>query len=222
MKTVCVVPAHNEEAEISEVIRGLKEQVDEIVVVDDGSSDNTKKLAHNADAIVLSHLINRGQGAALKTGTEYALKIGADIIIHFDGDGQFLASDIPSFIKAINQEGCDIVFGSRFIATDIKTEIPKFKKYFIIPLARLINRLFLNIKLTDPQSGFRAMTREVAQLIDWQQDDMAHCSEILFLTNKHKLKFQEVPITVIYKNFGQRLSGGFKILKDLIIARVIN
>jgi len=222
MKIICVVPAYNEESEIFKVVSELKKQVDEVVVIDDGSIDATKKIATVAGAVVLIHLINRGQGAALKTGTEYALEKKADIIIHFDGDGQFVATDIINFIKAIDEKKYDIVFGSRFIAANTKNEIPRFKKYIIIPLARLANKLFLGIRLTDPQSGFRAMNKKAAELIDWQQDDMAHCSEILFLTNKHKLNFCEVPIKVIYKNFGQRLSGGFKILKDLLITRVIN
>jgi glycosyltransferase involved in cell wall biosynthesis len=222
MKIICVIPAYNEESAIYDVVSQVKQQVNTVLVVNDGSTDKTGELAHAAGATVLNHLINRGQGAALKTGTDYALKIGADVIIHFDADGQFLATDIPKFITALTAGESDIVFGSRFIAADKQNAIPKFKKNIIIPLARLANRLFLGVRLTDPQSGFRAMTSRTARIINWQQDDMAHCSEILFLAQKHQLNFYEVPIKVIYKKFGQKLSHGFKILKDLLIARVIN
>jgi len=87
-------------------------------------------------------------------------------------------------------------------------------------LARLINRVFLGVKLTDPQSGLRAFKASVADRLNWREDGKAHCSEILWLAHRHHLRIKEVPMTVIYYRFGQRFSGGLKILKDLFFNRL--
>ncbi len=222
MKIVCVIPAYNEEKNISRVIEEVRPLVDEIVVVDDGSEDNTYDLIKRLPVTVLRHLINRGQGAALKTGTNYAIAKGADIIIHFDADGQFLAADIERVTAPIIKGQADMVFGSRFLDRENKSDMPILKKYLIMPLAKFVNRILFKVNLTDPQSGFRAMTSQVASLIEWQQDRMAHCSEILFEVKRHNLKVKEVPIKVIYHNFGQRLFDGIKIIKDLFVTLLLN
>ncbi|MFH1413014.1 MAG: glycosyltransferase family 2 protein [bacterium] len=219
MKVFCVIPAFNEAKHISNIAK-VKEKVNEVILVDDCSDDNTLELAKQRNVTVLHHIVNRGQGAALRTGTNYAINHGSDqdIIVHFDADGQMRAEDIHKVIEPLKHRA-DIVFGSRFL--DNSTKMPRFKKHVIMPLAKLVNKIFLNVNLTDPQSGFRAMTIEAAKKLNWQQDGMAHCSEILLLAHKRKLKITEVPITIIYKNFGQKLSGGVRIIKDLIIAKLI-
>lgn len=222
MKTFCVIPAFNEEKNITAVVNQVKFIVDVVVVVDDGSTDKTADLANKSGAILLKHIINRGQGAALKTGARYCLNKGADIIIHFDADGQFLSQDIEKIIAPIKSGEAQVVFGSRFLDDKNNSNMPFFKKYFIMPLAKAVNRIFFNVNLTDPQSGFRAMTLEAAKKINWKQDRMAHCSEIMFEVKKSNLKVKEVPIKVIYHNFGQNFSGGIKILKELFIATLIN
>ncbi len=216
-KVFIVIPAYNESATIARVIfdiRAVNSEYD-IVVVDDKSQDNTIEIVENSEAVVLQHIINRGQGAALRTGTEYALQHGADVIVHFDADGQFLASEIQEVIQPILNNEVDVVFGSRFL--DKRSNIPWSKKNIIMPLARFVNRYFFGIKLIDPQSGFRAMSQTATQKINWQQDRMAHCSEIMRQVFSQKLRVCEVPITVVYKDFGQKFSGGLKILKDIII-----
>lgn len=220
MKISCVVPAYNEEKNIAKVIKGLKPMVDEIIVVDDASTDNTTSVVKQTNALVLKHIINRGQGAALRTGTALALERGADIIIHFDADDQFQASDIPAMIKPILDGQADAVLGSRFLG--IESNLPALKKNLIMPLARLINRLFFNIKLSDPQSGFRALSRKSALSLKIENDGMAHCTEIIYKLFKNKNRVIEVPIKVIYHEYGQKLSGGLKIIKDLIIQKLIN
>jgi len=218
MKIACVIPAYNVQKYLPAVVAGLQNLVDEIIVVNDCSSDATGEVAEALSVIVLHHVINRGQGAALKTGTHYALREGADIVIHFDGDGQFRFQDIPVVLQPLLSNQADVVFGSRFL--NHSTHLPFLKRYVIMPLARFINRLFFNIRLTDPQSGFRAMNRKAAQLITWQQDRMAHCNEILIMAHRQPLRIVEVPITVIYEQFGQRFSGGVKILRDLFFAHL--
>ena len=219
MKVVCIIPAWNEAKTIASVVRSVRPQVQEVVVIDDCSSDLTGRLAKEAGATVLRHLINRGQGAALQTGNDYALSIGADIIVHFDGDDQFLAGEIPEVIAPIKSGQADIVFGSRFLGK--KTAWPAGKKYIIMPLAKLFTRLILGVKLSDPQNGFRALNRRAAS-IRIQNRAMAHASEIQARAFQEKLKIAEVPVTVVYHEFGQKLSGGFRVLKDLLINKIIN
>ena len=219
MKTVCVIPAWNEAKNIVKVVTGVRPVVNEVVVVDDRSRDDTASLAQAAGATVLRHPINRGQGAALQTGNDYALKNGADIIVHFDADDQFLAAEITDVIAPIISGQADIVFGSRFLGK--KANLPFIKKYLIMPGAQLFNRLFLGVKLSDPQNGFRAMSRRAAEAIKIANREMAHNSEIQAKAFKAKLKIAEVPVTVTYHRFGQKLSGGFKVISDLLIHKII-
>lgn len=219
MNIFVVIPAYNEEKRIGQVLDELSILPYKIVVVDDASHDNTSKIvATYPEVTLLRHKINRDQGAALRTGNQYVLAKGADLIVHFDADGQFLSTEIKDMIKPIVEGDYDIVFGSRFL--NKKSDIPAFKKNIIFPLARLVNRVFLGIKTSDPQSGFRAMTRESAQRIQIEQDGKAHCSEIMAKAFEYKLKVKEVPITVIYHEFGQGMSNGFEILKDILFSKI--
>jgi glycosyltransferase involved in cell wall biosynthesis len=220
MKISCVIPAYNEAENIGQTIALVKPYVDEIIVVDDCSLDNTFAGAQKAGAIVLHHLINRGQGAALETGNLYALKHGADIIVHFDADNQFEAKEIPELINPIKNESYQVVFGSRFSGRP--NNMPAFKKKVIMTLARQINYLFFGLKMRDPQSGFRALNREAALKIRINNDRMAHCSEILYKAHYYKFRLKEVPVSVTYHDFGQKISGGFKIIKDIIISKLSN
>jgi glycosyltransferase involved in cell wall biosynthesis len=219
MKKICVIPAYNEAKNITEVVNRVRPFVDEIVIVDDCSQDETANIANTLNVKVLRHPINRGQGAALQTGNDYALKNQADIIIHFDADNQFQAEEIPDLTKPIELGQADAVLGSRFLSK--KSDLPVFKKIVIMPLARIFNKLFFNIQLSDPQSGFRALSYKAAQQIKIKNDGMAHCSEILHQLYTNKIKTIEVPITVIYHEYGQKFSGGFRIIKDILIKKII-
>lgn len=218
-KIYCVVPAFNEEKHIVKVLRELKRYVKKIILVDDASNDNTAFLAEKEGVIVLRHLLNRDQGAALETGDQYALAHGAEIIVHFDADGQFKAEEINDLIRPLVDEKYDVVLGSRFL--DKHSYIPWLKRFIIFPLARIVNFVFFGIRLSDPQSGFRAMTRKAAAKIKIRQDGKAHCSEILHKIYKNKLRVKEVPISVIYNNFGQTMSGGWRIVKDILIGKLL-
>ncbi|MFA5644019.1 MAG: glycosyltransferase family 2 protein [Patescibacteria group bacterium] len=221
MMIFSVIPAYNEEKNIATTVMDVLNYVDKVVIVDDCSKDKTieKIKSINNDKIkLLSHPINLGQGAALQTGNEYALKNGADIIVHFDADGQFLAKEISRVVEPLKRGETDIVFGSRFL--EIKSDVPALKKKIIMPLAKLFNFIFFGIKTSDPQSGFRAMTKEVAEKIKIENNRMAHCTEILAKAHKYKYKIKEVSITVLYEEFGQKFSGGFKIIKDLLFRKI--
>jgi glycosyltransferase involved in cell wall biosynthesis len=217
MKTACVIPAWNEEKHILKVITKVQPLVDILIIVDDCSRDNTYQLASTSKAIVLRHPINRGQGAALQTGSDYALKMGADIIIHFDADDQFAACEIKDVVKPILDNTADIVFGSRFLEKSSK--LPAMKRHLILPLGRLVNRFF-GVKTSDPQSGFRAYTKAVAKSFRIENNGMAHCSEILIKLSQGPWRIKEVPITVTYHEYGQKFSGGIRIIKDLIIQKI--
>lgn len=219
MKIVCVIPAWNEEKNIGAVVADVKRWIADIVVVDDGSRDQTAEVALAKGALVLRHPINRGQGAALRTGTQYALENGADVIVHFDADGQFVAEEILAAAAPVVDGETEMVFGSRFL--DKEHNLPPLKKRLILPLARLFNRFFLGVKFNDPQNGFRVLSAQAARKLDWRQDKMAHCSEILWLTKKLDINYREVGVTVRYTEFGQRMSGGWRIIKDLFLDRLI-
>jgi glycosyltransferase involved in cell wall biosynthesis len=218
MKIICIIPAYNEEKNISKTVSSAKKYINDILVVNDGSKDNTKKLAKEAGARVINHIINRGQGASLETGNEYARRRNYDIVVHFDADGQFLAEEIPDILEPIIKDAYPISFGSRFL--DKKSQLPWFKKHIIMRLAKAINYIFLGVQTSDPQSGFRAMNKEALKKIRIENDGMAHCSEILAKTHKYGFVFKEVPITVIYNEFGQSLGSGFKTIKDLLINKI--
>ncbi len=221
-----IVPAYNEAKNISLVLKELSLNYENIIVIDDASTDNTVKIVKKFPVILLQHKVNRGQGAALETGNQCALKNNADILVHFDADGQFLVSEIKELINPLINNNYDVVLGSRFL--EKKSYIPWFKKNFIFPLARLINKTIFNIRLSDPQNGFRAFTRKVAQKIKIEQDGSAHCSEFLIKIFQNNFKIKEVAITVNYHEFGQGLfgghgrgMGGIKILKDLFLRKLI-
>jgi len=219
MKVFVVIPAYNEETRIAQVLSKLAVLLYQVVVVDDASQDKTCEVVLKFPQVVLlRHRLNRQQGAALETGNQYALKHGADIIVHFDADGQFLVADIAELIKPIIESDYQVVLGSRFLSK--KSELPRLKEYLFFPVARLVNYLFFNITTTDPQSGLRAFSKEVADKLSVEQDGMAHCSEILAKIFQYKLKVKEVPITVLYHHFGQNFGGGLKIIRDLLFSKI--
>ena len=220
MRTIVVVPAFNEARTVSKVVREIKEEIDKVVVIDDGSVDQTGDLARQAGATVLTHFLNRGQGAALQTGINFAIKLGADIIVTFDADGQLRADEIGQITKPLLLGETDIVLGSRFLKKE--NEIPLARK-IVLKLAIWFTRLYTGLPITDTHNGFRAFSRKAAELIEIRQDGMAHASEIIEQIKRHQLKFKEVPVTVRYSDYslqkGQKLSNSFRILWDLIISR---
>lgn len=226
-KIFIVIAAHNEEKTIGNVIRELKKQnYKNIVVVNDASTDNTEKIALNSGATVLTHTINRGQGASLATGNEYSLRKGAEIIVHFDGDGQMMVEDISEMISPIIKKEADITMGSRFLK---KTSDIPFSKRITLSLGRLFLRLFYGVKLTDAQCGFRAMSRKATETIEMRQDKMEHASEILIEVFKKKIKYKEVPVTIKYTEYSKKhthhgkfhLWSGIKIALNVMLKRLM-
>ncbi len=216
MKVIAVIPAFNEAERIAKTVRDVCPYVDAVVVVDDGSTDATSSLAHVGDTIVLTHRVNRGQGAALRTGTEAAIRLEADVIVHVDGDGQHDPTYIPALIRPIANHEADIVFGSRFL-DEMPIGIP-WSRRALLYAARTFNAIVMGIprSVSDPQNGMRAMSCNAAVVIRFTQDRMAHCSEILRLATRSGLRWIEIPVCVRYSS--ESLSKGQKNSDALTIA----
>ncbi len=215
---VAIIPAYNEQGRVGAVIKDAARFVDHVVVVDDHSTDTTLNDAKEAGAIVLRHIINRGQGAALQTGTDYALNtLDADVIVHFDADGQMIGEEIQMMIEPIINNEADIVLGSRFL--NKKANIPFFR-WLILKGGIIFTRLVSGIKVTDTHNGFRVLSRKAASEIKISLDIMAHASEILDLINEKELRFVEKAVTIKYSEEtllkGQSSLGAIAIIKDVI------
>lgn len=211
---VAVVSAYNEGKTIAGVVKKLLSCVDTVLVVDDASQDDTYEQARQAGAVVLRHKINRGQGAALETGHTYARTLKADFVVHFDGDGQFDPTEVLPAIEALKTSGADILLGSRFL--DTYSVIPFSKRFIVLPLARLFDRVFSGLSLTDSHNGFRVFNNKALHALKLTQDRMAHASEVPALIKKHGLKYIEFPVTVRYVEYGQQARGAFHIIKDTL------
>jgi UDP-N-acetylglucosamine---dolichyl-phosphate N-acetylglucosaminyltransferase len=220
MKTYIVIPAFNEEKVIQEVIRDIqKAGYENIIVVDDGSTDNTfLKAQEILGNLAFRHKINRGKGAATKTGIEAAKILGADIIVTLDGDGQHDPSDISKLTKPIEFDKFDVVLGTRLL--DPKG-MPSHKI-----IANKIGNFFTwylyGLWVTDSQSGFRAYSRHAAEVINTRSDRYEYDSEVIHEIKKYKLKYKEVPITVHYTEYStgkmekQSFLNGLKTLFRMI------
>ncbi|OGF29580.1 hypothetical protein A2533_05130 [Candidatus Falkowbacteria bacterium RIFOXYD2_FULL_35_9] len=219
-KVFIITPVFNGSKTIEKVLDSLLlHNYRNIVVVNDGSIDDTIERLKNYDVYTISHIVNLGQGAALRTGTEFALKLGAETIVHFDADDQHPADEIVKLLGKL-AEGYDIALGSRFI--DNRTQMPWTKKYLILKPAIMVNYLFSGLKLTDAHNGFRAMSRFAAEKIQINQNRMAHASEITSEIKRHGLKYAEVSVKIRYHQYGQNWKGGLKVIADLIKQRIIN
>jgi len=217
-KIYIVIPAYNEESSIYDVIKDLKKHnYNKIIVVDDGSTDNTLKIARQAGAIVVRHPINLGQGAALRTGMDLALDSGVDLIVTFDADGQHMARDINKLIKPVISNEVDITLGSRFI--DNSSNTPKLKKV-LLKIGVFLVFLMYGIMLSDTHNGFRAISRQAVQKISIESRGMEHASEIIGKIKVNRIKFKEIPVTIRYTKYsikkGQRISNSLNILFKML------
>lgn len=223
MREYIIIPAYNEEKRIVEVIRELKSNnYKNIIVIDDGSRDNTGKIAEKEGVIVLKHILNRGQGAALQTGVNYALDNGADYIVHFDADGQHQAKDIENLLNPLKKGNFDVALGSRFL--EGSAEIPKSRALFLKG-SIIIDWLFSGLKLTDTHNGFRAFSRNAAKKINITEDGMTHASEIIQQIRDNRIKYIEVPVDIKYSKEimkkGQSPFHAINILFRLIFKKIL-
>lgn len=216
-----VIPAFNEEKALGDVLADLRRYFDCIVVVDDGSTDDTRGLALSSGAFVCRHPVNLGQGAALQTGFDFVLSRGAEIIVTFDADGQHHADDAARMCDELVSEGLDIVLGSRFLGS---TEGMPASRGFLLKCAAAYTRFSTGLSVTDTHNGIRAMTGETARKLRLRQNRMAHASEILQVVAASRMRFRESPVTVSYTDYskakGQRALAALAVLADMHIRKL--
>ena len=205
MKITVTVPAYNEAKSIGRLIKEIKEVMTNgrynynILVVDDGSADNTAKIAKKSGAIVYSHPKNYGLAETFKTELKKCLELKSDVIVHIDADGQYLPKEIPKLLKEI-VNGYDLALGSRFKGKI--AYMPLIKRIGNIMFSRAISKI-TRMKITDAQTGFRAFTREVAQLP--VISNYTYTQEQIIRAVKQKFKVKEVPIYFAKRNGKSKL-----------------
>jgi len=219
-----IVRAYNEAAVLGDTLSSLSAAGYSVVVVDDGSSDNTEFVARQFPVYYLRHSVNLGPGAALQTGLAYAVKKAAQILVTFDADGQHPIHQIPALIAPIINGECDVVLGSRFLNPDDLALIP-YSKRLVLKIGRLVSGLSTGIWLTDTHNGFRAFSRRAAEQIELRESDFAYATEILDQIRQAKLTYKEVRSTILYSDYsrrkGQKISNSLNIVVDLLLRRVL-
>ena len=202
MKILVIVPAYNEHASIPGVIKDLREHAPDadILVVDDGSSDDTARTASSLGVTVIRLPFNLGIGGAVQTGYLYARQRDYDIAIQFDGDGQHMAAEIAGLLEPIRKGDADLVYGSRFLPGGLY-EAPFFRKVGIWIFSRALS-VIMGMRVTDTTSGFRAANRSVILFFSRMYPDDYPEVESLVLLHKKKLRIREVPVTMRERTSG--------------------
>lgn len=219
-----VVPAYNEASVLGRVLDELGQRPYTIIVVDDGSTDDTSQVAATRNVTLLRHPINLGQGAALQTGIAYALACTeAPFLVTFDSDGQHTAEDIDRLLEPLRANTMDVALGSRFLEAGGTENLPLSKR-MALKLGVWFTRVMTGLQVTDAHNGLRALTRSAASQFDLRQNRMAHASEILSVIAQRKLRYVEVPVRIRYTEYslrkGQTALHSLNILWELLTARV--
>ena len=191
------IPAYNEEKNIAGIIQKLKQITDTIIVCNDGSSDNTGKIAEQMGAIVINHPRNLGYGGAIRSLFLKARELNCDMLVTLDSDGQHRLEDVLPVSQPIINNQADLVIGSRFLKDD-QENIPKYRKVGIKMITKLANAS-LEESVTDSQSGFRAYSKNILLQITPSEQGMGVSNEILMKSSRKGFKIAEVPIVVSYE-----------------------
>jgi glycosyltransferase involved in cell wall biosynthesis len=214
-RIIVIIPAYNEERFIGSVILKLKKFPVEVIVVDDGSTDDTASIAKMAGVVVFRQESNQGKGTALNIGLHAARESSPDVIVMLDADGQHLPEELPQIVSPILAGEADIVVGSRYIQNTSNTPIIRRWGHRFINLATTLPS---GISVSDSQSGYRAFSRRAFELADFHSDGFSVESEMQFLAHEHHLKVMEVPITIRYTDKAKRspFSQGMTVLGGII------
>ena len=217
-----VVAAYKEAAVIADVVRSARSRFENVVVVDDGSPDDTAYLAQQAGAHVLRHPINRGQGAALQTGITWALQQGAAFVITFDGDGQHDPDDAVKVLAPVLEGRAAAVFGDRL--SEHADSVPPGRR-ILLRAAVVFSRLMSGVRLHDAHNGLRAFNADLASRLNITLDGMAHASEIADQVHRSGLTYTEVPVRIAYtehsRRKGQSWNAAFGIAFDYLLGRLL-
>lgn len=215
MMVIAAIPAYNEARFIGSIVLQAARYVDLVLVIDDGSRDQTAAIAEAAGALVLRHEQNQGKGEGLNTAFTEARRLGARCLVLIDGDGQHEASEIPAVIAPILAGEADMAVGSRFL--EVRSDIPTYRKVGQHSLTMATN-LTSGVRLTDSQSGFRAFSAAAIEALSFRGTGFSVESEMQFLAREHKLRVAEVPISVVYEEPAKRnpISHGLVVLNGII------
>ncbi len=205
MKLAVVIPAYNEAKMIGRVIRAIPKNLPQlgrpiIIVVDDGSTDQTASVARRARAMVLRHLLNRGKGVALSTGFKAAKVLRASVVVTIDADGQHDPREIAALTRPVLQRQADIVIGSRLL---IKNGRMPLERLLANKLSNILTKLLAKIAVTDSQSGFRAFSGRALAALDLSSRGFEVETEMLMQAKTKRLQIAEVPIKTIYTAYSQ-------------------
>ncbi|NQT06677.1 MAG: glycosyltransferase family 2 protein [Candidatus Omnitrophica bacterium] len=196
MKTCVLIPTYNESRMIGELLSEVKNSGHDIVVVDDGSSDNTGKIAHENGAAVIMHKENMGKGASLKSGFAHALVNGYEAVIIMDGDGQHSPKDIERFVKSAKITGADLIIGNRM-------ENPKAMPFIRWATNKCLSHVISKISgqyIPDTQCGFRLIKRRLLEKIILVTSKFETESEMLIRAGRKNFRIHSIPIKSIYNN----------------------
>lgn len=215
-----VIPAWRESSVIRDVVEEVRPHVKAVVVVDDGSRDNTAESALAGGAIVLRHCVNLGQGASIQTGLDYALLNGAEYVFTFDADGQHTPASLAVMAHIMESRDVEVVLGSRWRGQ--AESIPALRRV-MLKAAVIFTRVHSGLNLTDTHNGLRLFTRNALSKLRITQARMAHASEILDQIGTANLTYAEAPVTIRYTEYslakGQKISGMFRVLADIFYER---
>ena len=218
------IPAYNEGPVIRATLAPLVATGFSVVVVDDGSTDDTWAQLAGLGAHRLRHPFNLGQGAALQTAMSYALRQGAEYIVHFDADGQHNPDDIETLLEPLLAGETDVVLGSRFLREEDWLAVPPERRR-LLKAAVVVNGLLTGLWLSDAHNGARAFTRQAAQKVKLRENGFAHASEILQQIRSQELRYVERPTRIRYTDYsqlkGQKATNSINILLDLLIRRLL-
>ena len=212
-----VIPAYNEATVIADVVADVGSVFENVVVVDDGSRDNTGALALGAGAHVVRHPVNLGQGAAIQTGVEYARsQPGGQVFVTFDADGQHQVKDVVRMIDRLTAEDLDIVIGTRF-ADRAPERMPALRR-LLFPLLAKLSPASRKLRLTDSHNGLRVFNKTVADRLNLTMTGMSHASEFISVVAENRWRVAEEPVEILYTEYsmtkGQPLVNGVNIIVD--------
>lgn len=229
MKRVCVViPAYNEAPVLTSVVKNAKKVFKkakkfsiDIVVINDGSTDETAMAAKKGGASVINHILNSGAGGATLTGLSYARKHQYDIVATMDADGQHAPEDVIEGIVRSSNGGADLLIGSRLIDSTGMSRIKIFGNKGL----SLITYILFGTKVTDSQSGLRIYSKQAVTLLDWKSTGYEFCSEMIWRAKQANLSVAEYPIKAIYTDYsrtkGQNNWNAINIVKRLFKQRFV-
>ncbi|MEA4906476.1 MAG: glycosyltransferase family 2 protein [Anaerolineaceae bacterium] len=214
-KVVVIIPVFNEERFIGSVLLKTLRYPVTVIVVDDGSEDDSASIAARAGAIVLQLETNQGKGAALNRGFHYARELEPDVVVVLDGDGQHLPEELPRIIQPVIDGEADIVVGSRYIADTSNTPPGRRLGHQVINLASSVSS---GVAVSDSQSGFRAFSPKAYRDVQFSSNGFSVESEMQFYAHEHQLKVVEVPITIRYLDKAKRpaVQQGMSVLNGIL------